>query len=218
VRYIERRSWKDLFLLISVPILMLPSILSLAFPEENPALNRTAGAAVPIFIIAAIALEGLLSSLWIKARQRVGRAAVVAGGLVLIIASASQNYDLVFNQYATSYAQASWNTSQIGAVVKSYINAGGSVDTAWVVGVPYWVDTRLVGINSGYPTKDYAIWPDQFGLTTAETRSKFFIVKADDLADMETLKQLYPTGMETLYTDPYPGKDFYAFYVPPSGG
>ena len=51
VRYIRRRTWQDLFLLISVPVLMLPSILSLAFPEENPALNRTAGAAVPIFII-----------------------------------------------------------------------------------------------------------------------------------------------------------------------
>lgn len=218
VRYIQRRTWQDLFLLLSVPLLMMPSILSLAFPEENPALNRTAGAAVPIFIIAAISLEGFLSSLWIKAREGVGRVAVAAVGVLLIFASASQNYDLVFNQYAQSYAQASWNTLQIGSVVKDYIKSGGSVDTAWVVGVPYWVDTRLVGINSGYPTKDYAIWPDQFGLTTAETRSKFFIIKADDIADLDTLKQLYPSGVETLYTNPYPGKDFYAFYVPPVGG
>jgi len=218
VRYIQRRSWQDLFLLLSVPILMLPSILSLAFPEENPALNRTAGAAVPVFVIAAISMEGFLSSMWIRFRQGMGRAAVVAAGVLMVLLSASQNYDLVFNQYAQSYAQASWNTSQIGTVVKDYVNSGGSVDTAWVVGVPYWVDTRLVGINSGYPTKDYAIWPDQFGLTTAETRSKFFIVKADDIADLNTLKQLYPTGFETLYTNPYPGKDFYGFYVPPVGG
>ncbi len=215
VRYIKQRTWQDLFMLISVPVLMLPSILSLAFPEENPALNRTAGAAVPIFIIAAIALEGMLSSLWIRARQRAGKAAVVAAGVMIIAFSASQNYDLVFNQYATQYAAASWNTGQIGAVVKDYIDSGGSVDTAWVVGVPYWVDTRLVGINSGYPTKDYAIWPDQFGLTTAETRSKLFIVKADDIADMDALKLLYPTGFGTLYTNEYQGKDFYGFYVPP---
>jgi len=215
VRYIRRRTWQDLFLLISVPVLMLPSILSLAFPEENPALNRTAGAAVPIFIIAAISLEGFLSSLWIRARQNAGKLAVVAAGVVLIALSASQNYDLVFKQYATSYADASWNTTQIGGVVKEYIDSGGSVDTAWVVGVPYWVDTRLVGINSGYPTKDYAIWPDQFGLTTAETRSKLFIVKADDIADMELLKQMYPAGVATLYTDPIPGKDFYGFVIPP---
>lgn len=217
VRYVRQRNWQDLFLLLSVPLLMMPSILSLAFPEENPALNRTAGAAVPIFIIVAIALEGFLSSLWIRARSGVGRAGVVLAGILLFASSASQNYDLVFRQYAESYAAASWNTSQIGSVVKDYIDSGGSVDTAWVVGVPYWVDTRLVGINSGYPTKDYAIWPDQFGLTTAETRSKLFIVKADDIADLDTLKVLYPSGVETLHTNPYPGKDFYAFYIPATG-
>jgi len=215
VRYIKQRTWQDLFLLISVPVLMLPSILSLAFPEENPALNRTAGAAVPIFIIAAIALEGLLSSLWIRARLGVGKAAVVVAGVLILLFSASQNYDLVFKQYQSSYAAASWNTSQIGAVVKDYIDSGGSVDSAWVVGVPYWVDTRLVGINSGYPAKDYAIWPEQFGLTTAETRSKLFIVKADDIADLDSLMQLYPAGYSVLYTNPYEGKDFYGFYVPP---
>ena len=62
-RYIRQRTWQDLVLLISVPLLLMPSILSLAFPEENPALNRTAGAAIPIFVISAIALEGLLSGL-----------------------------------------------------------------------------------------------------------------------------------------------------------
>jgi len=134
VRYVRQRTWQDLFLLLSVPLLMMPSILSLAFPEENPALNRTAGAAVPIFIIAAIALEGFLSSLWIRARSGTGRAGVVLAGILLVASSASQNYDLVFRQYAESYAAASWNTSQIGSVVKDYIDSGGSVDTAWVVG------------------------------------------------------------------------------------
>jgi len=36
VRYIRKRDWVDLFLLVSIPLLMMPSILSLAFPEENP--------------------------------------------------------------------------------------------------------------------------------------------------------------------------------------
>ena len=59
VRYVRRRTWQDLVLLLSVPLLMLPSILSLAFPDENPALNRAAGAIVPVFVIIAIALDGL---------------------------------------------------------------------------------------------------------------------------------------------------------------
>ncbi|MCK5313821.1 MAG: glycosyltransferase family 39 protein, partial [Anaerolineales bacterium] len=60
MRYLRKRQWFDLFLLLSVPLLMLPSVLSLAFPAENPSLNRAAGAIVPVFLILGIALDALL--------------------------------------------------------------------------------------------------------------------------------------------------------------
>ncbi len=37
VRYLRNRHWLDLFLLVLVPLMLMPSILSLAFPHENPA-------------------------------------------------------------------------------------------------------------------------------------------------------------------------------------
>ena len=60
LRYIKKRNWIDLFLLISIPLLMMPSILSLAFPAENPSLNRTGAAIIPVFVIAAM---GIMSAL-----------------------------------------------------------------------------------------------------------------------------------------------------------
>ncbi len=63
VRYIRNKHWMDLVLLLSIPILMLPSILSIAFPDENPSLNRTAGAIIPAFIVIAIAVENLFSNI-----------------------------------------------------------------------------------------------------------------------------------------------------------
>jgi hypothetical protein len=63
VRYIRQRNWSDLFLILSIPLLMLPSILSLAFPSENPALNRSAGAFIPVFVVVAIALDGLMTGI-----------------------------------------------------------------------------------------------------------------------------------------------------------
>ncbi len=63
VRWLQKRRWEDLFLFLSVPLLMLPSILSLAFPIENPSLNRTAGAIIPVFIILALALDGFMRSI-----------------------------------------------------------------------------------------------------------------------------------------------------------
>ena len=57
IRYIKKRHWMDLVLLLLIPLLMLPSILSIAFPDENPSLNRSGGAIIPVFIIIAIAIE-----------------------------------------------------------------------------------------------------------------------------------------------------------------
>ena len=74
LRYIRRRTWQDLLLLLSVPLLMLPSILSLAFPDENPALNRAGGAIVPVFLIIAIALDGLMSGVEKRLHSKTGSA------------------------------------------------------------------------------------------------------------------------------------------------
>src|SRR5690606_3525064 len=66
MRYARHRHWQDLFLLLSIPLLMLPSTLSLAFPEENPAMNRASGAWIPAFMLCALALDTVLHSV----RQR----------------------------------------------------------------------------------------------------------------------------------------------------
>ncbi len=109
VRYIRQRHWLDLFLLLAVPLLQLPSILSLAFPAENPALNRAGGALVPTFLIVAIALDGLLAGIASRMNRR--PAAVLTGVVILFLAgtAAFQNYDLVFHQYATQYTAGAWN-------------------------------------------------------------------------------------------------------------
>ncbi|MBN2048757.1 MAG: glycosyltransferase family 39 protein, partial [Anaerolineaceae bacterium] len=64
IRYVRQRKWEDLFLLVSIPMLLMPSILSLAFPDENPSLNRTSGAMVPVILVAAMGLEAVLRGLF----------------------------------------------------------------------------------------------------------------------------------------------------------
>lgn len=214
VRYLRRRNWVDLFLLLSVPLLMMPSILSLAFPEENPSLNRTGGAIVPVFVIAAVALEGLLRSLWERPRASLGKGAVIGLGILLLGMSMNQNYNLVFNQYNRQFMDGAWNTSEIGRVIRSFADSVGSADTAYVVPYPHWVDTRLVGINAGYPRRDFALWPESFGETLADTRAKLFVLKPEDEKSLAALRELYPQGVATYHPALRPGKDFVLFTVP----
>jgi hypothetical protein len=63
IRYVRNRHWLDLFLVLSIPLLAMPSILSLAFPGENPILNRTGGAYVTVFVIVGLALDAIITAM-----------------------------------------------------------------------------------------------------------------------------------------------------------
>jgi hypothetical protein len=164
VRYIRQLDWRDLFLLISIPVLLMPSVLSLAFPAENPSLNRTGGAAVAVFIVSALALDGFVSSL---SGVRSGRRAFVAYGVtaLLFAASAFQNYDLVFNKFNENFKGGAWNTSEMGRLISEFRDKNGQTDSVWIVPFPYWVDTRLPGVWAGIPNRDFALWPENFAET-----------------------------------------------------
>jgi 4-amino-4-deoxy-L-arabinose transferase-like glycosyltransferase len=218
IRYIRKRNWMDLFLLVSIPMLMMPSILSLAYPGENPSLNRSAGAIVPVFVVIGLALETTLRTFKKRLSGRVGKLAF--GGILafLLIWSASNNYDLVFNQYYTLYRDASWNTSEIGEVARLFIETEGSPETTYVVGYPYWVDSRLVAINSGQAGWDYAILPEQIPTIVDDPRAKIFFLNVNDLENQQLLEETFPTGILSTYESAVENKNFMVFTVPPSQG
>jgi 4-amino-4-deoxy-L-arabinose transferase-like glycosyltransferase len=216
IRYIRRRNWLDLFLLLSIPLLELPSILSLAFPNENPVLSRAGASFVPVFLIVAMALDGLLSGIKSWMNRRLG--AVLTGVVILFLAGCSifQNYDLVFHQYADQYTLSSWNSSEMGVVIKQFGQVYGTTDSVWIVPFPYWVDTRLPGAWAGIPNRDFAIWPKDFSTTLDVKGPKLFMIKVEDTKDADALEQLYPTGVLSTFHSATntEGKNFFILFVP----
>ena len=210
LRYIRQRDWRDLTLLVSIPMLIMPSVLSLAFPGENPALNRAGGGSIPVILISAMALEGLVSGLGAEKNRRV-IAYALAG--ILFTVSAFNNFDMVFNKFDVSFRLGAWNTSEMGKVISEFRDKYGQTNTAWVVPFPYWVDTRLPGVWAGIPNRDFAIWPDQFAETLNIPAPKMFIFWHEDTETEKALKELYPQGVLSRYTSATPGKDFYIFMV-----
>jgi hypothetical protein len=225
-RYLRRRHWLDLFLLLSIPLLAMPSILSLAFPGENPALNRAGGAYVTAFVIVALALDAILSAVLSGIEAGSGRGklrmGIVWGAVVMMVAwSGLQNYDLVFHQYYETFRAASWNSSEMGAVIKQFEEKYGTTDTVWIVPFPHWVDTRLPGVWAGIPNRDFAMWRENLPQTVQLPGPKLFLVKANrtlpdanDQATLDVLMELYPQGMLELHTSDVEGHDFWMFSVP----
>jgi hypothetical protein len=215
VRYIQRRDWRDIFLLLAVPLLMMPSILSLAFPGENPSLNRSGGAYIIVFIVIALALDGLYESL---RRAATGRMLAVGFVGFLLLWVSLQNYALVFEKYSTQFRYSAWNTSDMGRIVQSFTEAGNRRENAWVIAYPYWVDTRLVGVSLGDPYYNPVVWPDELPNTLDVPGNKLFMVKYDDTESLQALRQIYPQGLLSLFeaAPDLEGKDFWVFYVPAS--
>jgi hypothetical protein len=227
LRYLRKRDWLDLFLFLSVPMLLMPSILSLAFPAENPSLNRTGGAAVMVFVIAGMALDGIYTGMCgarggspalgtgaqgarSGTRQRFAVALVV--GLLLV--SSVHSYNLVFDTFATQFLRGAWNSSDMGKVIRSFVTMGNNPDNAFVVPYPYWVDTRLVGIQAGYPTRDFALWRDDLPKSLPLSGNKLFIVKEDDQETLDVLHKMYPAGFLGHFINPLEGKNFWVYTVP----
>ncbi|MGE5250171.1 MAG: ArnT family glycosyltransferase [Bacteroidota bacterium] len=211
VRYARRRDWRDLFMVVSIPILMMPSILSLAYPGENPAINRSDGAAIPVILLAAMALDGLISAF-----GSTRRGAVIGWGLagLLLAVSAYQNYDLVFHQFNDQFRQGAWNTSEMGQVISDFRARYGETDTVWIVPFPYWVDTRLPGIWAGIPNRDFALFKEDLPKSLGAPFPKLFIYWQDDTEAEKILRELYPQGVVTRYTSAVnPSKDFMIFFV-----
>lgn len=234
VRYIRRRQWLDLFLCLAIPLLLLPSVLNLAIPAENPNLYRTGGALVVVFILVAATLDSLMTVLQEHlhggrqdgGRQDGGRhsggsfpgawGTRVAWGVtaILLFFTALHSYNLVFDRYVEQYRSATWNNAEMGRVVRGYIDAFGNSEHVWVVGYPYWVDTRLVAMEAGIPERDLAFSIQNLPGLSADPLPKLFLLKPEDQAAQQALQNAYPQGWLQRHPSQSPGKDFLLYFVP----
>jgi len=203
-RIFKQRNWVDLYLLFLIPILLLPSTLSIAFPSENPSLNRTGAAAISVFIIAAMALDQMVSAL-----TRWSRVLAILFVSLILAVSGWLNYDLVFNQFKVQFYANAWNTSEIGADVRYFTELGNQASNAHVIPYPYWVDTRLVGIQAGYPERDFALVFELIDGDLAGEGDKLFIFKEDDQATLEKIKNLFPDAYLELRQSTIPNKNYW---------
>ena len=192
---------------------MLPSILSIAFPDENPSLNRSGGAIIPVFLVIGFAVENLWENLRSRYPTLWGKWISLATVLLLVAGSLVTNAKLVFGEYYAQFKERAWNTSEIGHVIQEFSATTGDEYHAWVIPYPHWVDTRLVGIQAVGQVWDYALWPANIQATLGSSPPKLYIYKPDDYESQQILEDLYPVGFNKLYQSEVDGRDFMLFYV-----
>src|SRR4029077_232968 len=123
LRYLRERRWVDLFVIIGIPLMLLPSTLVLAFPIENPAQNRSSGAEPLVFILPALVMVASLDfwrARWPGLNARLGGGLLAAG---LVLGLLGQNFNLALVQYPAQYQFPP--ASELGEVVHGFAHSVG---------------------------------------------------------------------------------------------
>jgi len=214
-RYIRYRHWLDLFLLLSVPILLLPSTLVLAFPVENPSLHRSGAAAPIVFVLVAIPLCLLLEYGRKAIPGRLGAMLGMTFVAALFLISAQSNWYILFVRYANQYQTSVQNAPEIGKVVRAWADSVGDWDTVMVKSYPYWVDTRAVGIYAGrYGWDNAALTLEALDDLKNDPRPKLFILHRDDAEAIDFLRRAYPDGTLSFHVSEFFEKHYLTYFVP----
>lgn len=210
----------DLFIVVSILIMLLPSALSIAFPNENPSATRSSGTLPMVLLLAAWPLA-LVRQRWHQMLSGVDGSILATALVILLLTAASAlNYRTYFIDYYTSYRLAAPNSAEIVEAIKAEAGADISSSHVWIQAWPYWQDHRAIGLNLGNP--DYhnvlsgpeRIADDvkQFG-TLMEVRPLVFILHPTDQLSLSGLKQAFPHGRASVINSTTEGKDFLLFIV-----
>ncbi len=232
IRIRKRRDPVDALLPLAIPIMLLPTALSIAFPIEVPSFTRASGALPMVYLLAALALAILLRMMLSRLVGVWAPRLVIGAVVVLYLFGALANYDSYFVNAMSDYLKNALPHREAGQILKGFAASTGAPGNAFIISYKYWMDHRAIGIEAGYtdwsnaipdpkefPQKMYSIW--QMDLDTKyefkPDRQLLFFVNQEDKSTTETLKKMFPTGTLNTINTWDPAKDFYIYTVPPLG-
>jgi len=148
VARLARRSLRWAIVALAFFVLTLPSTLSLAFPDENPSINRS-GTAIPVvFLVAALPVMELLGG----PRRRIASFLAGAGLAILFAFSVVENYRDYFIGFHRSYEQTVEHSMAMAHVLDDYRRQGVPLRQMYLLYSDYWVDGRNIAFELGDPS------------------------------------------------------------------
>jgi hypothetical protein len=213
-RLVKNRDWPLLMAILSSIVLLVPSILSVAFPKENPSVARTAGT-IPVVAV----MVGLGFYVVARAAKQLGGKWLAVPLLALLLTATTViNYQRYFRDYLYSYQLSSQNSSEMAEAMRGFIITGGDLQHIVIRAYPYWVDTRALALlMNDISWQDTNVVIDKVN-DLARMRNdpapQMYLLHPDDKDGLAVLQSTFPQGYLTRYLSHIPGHDFLLFHVP----
>jgi hypothetical protein len=205
------RSWRWAGVFAALFVLTLPSTLAIAYPNENPSLNR-AGTAIPVvFLLVGLAYAHVGRGLWRErlALRTTGLAILASGAF----ASARLNARAYFDELGVAYSALIEHSMEIAEVIRRNAANGIPIGQQYLLAVDYWVDGRNIALDLEDPK-----WADTNNIPSPKVpnlaaRPLAFIYRSSDTARQAALERLYPGGTNRLMPQSHPDRNFSVYVV-----
>lgn len=147
----RRRDAGDWLIPVGMVVMMLPSALAIAAPNENPSFTRMSGALPMTFFFVAFGMTLIAYPLWQTLQNRAGQIAISVSGLLLALVVYSYVSPLIFVRYRAEYFNAWHPISTGGQIMRGFADSGGAFGNAFILSFRHWWDYRGVAIEAGLP-------------------------------------------------------------------
>jgi hypothetical protein len=201
--------------LIAYLLLMMPSTLNFAFPQENPSAVRASTVMPVLFLFPAIP-AALAWQAFAQEPAVLWRRLAASGLILLLLIALITNIRWYFEAYGPQYRRASQKTSDVARAAGGFVAAFGSTADVYLEAWPHWVDYRLVGFQMGEPR-----WSNVLGRiedirrSDATPRPRLVIMHPADREGLAQLRRWYPQGIEKQFdVDGQP--HFVLYLIPPA--
>ena len=202
-----------LYLLVAVFIVLLPSTLSIAFPNENPSTLRASGV-IPLMIVF-VAMPVYLVGRQVAGALKGGTGVILVSvlGGAMLLSSARLNYETYFVDYYESYRRSAWNASDMARVIRGFGDSLGSIHDVYYVAIPYWIDHRATALMMGDMEWNNLTDTAQAEAHLAEPRNRLYLFHPTDSRTEQWLREHYPNGRLMRFKSFTPEKDFMIFFA-----
>lgn len=207
-RWRKEKQWHWLAIPVLWMIFVIPSAMSLAFPQENPSLSRAYGAAVPVFMLSGEGLVVLIRRIHASQKVRIMLVTFIA------VITLFFNYQLLHGTYVGHYRTNAWNTREMSEMVLKFERDYGKNAQAWIVSHPHWVDERAVAILAGKNSESLRLDINMVDTLDKKKASQLFILNIEAIESLNHIKELFPNGVESIAQSELAGKDFRIYLVP----
>ncbi len=234
---VQKREHAAFFMLAALVLMLIPSVVALANPDENPSNTRASGAMPVAYLFAAFGAVGVVTAInaVIPKRASSAVAVMIVGGTAII--SLGWTNTVVFGPYDDFY-QNSWSPQrEAGEFMRGVAQSDGAWGNVFILAAAHFFDYRGVALEAGvtpgkFPNGD--IQPHQLpermlnGLLTHgqfrldPDRYIVIIYHVDDTGTAATLQGWFPEGrdmiMDTRRDQPWLSDEQYrTFRIPPLG-